>query len=96
MSHLYKLTEFENASGWKCGDLEDLGHGSNYWWLPARMLNLTPATYLKWVIDNFHPDEVYHSNDYSLVGWSWKKQSDMRVYKNKMNALARQKNFLVC
>jgi len=96
MSHLLKYEEWETSTGWKCGDLQDLGKGSNYWWLPARMLQMTPANYLKWVIENFKPDEVYHSDDYSLVGWSWKSQNKMRVFKNKLNALARQYNFMIC
>ena len=96
MSHLYKMSEWECSSGWKCGDLEDLGKGSNLWYLPARMMGLTPAAYLKWVINNYHPDNIYYSNDNSLVGWSWKSQNDMRLFKNRINALARQKNFLVC
>ena len=96
MSHLYRLTEWESVTGWHCGDVEDLGRGSNVWWLPAKMLGISPAQYIKWVIDNYHPDNVYHSNDYVFVGWSWKDQSSMRKFKNNMNALARKHNFIIC
>ena len=96
MSHLYRMTEWESPLGWHCGDVEDLGHGSNYWWLPAKMMGLTPAQYLKYVIDNYKPDSIRHSENFSYVGWSWKDQSAMRKFKNSMNALARKKNFMVC
>ena len=93
--HLYKQTEWESNGYWHCNDVEDLGHGSGYWWLPARMLEMTPAEYLKWVIDNFHPDDVTHSQDCSYVGCRWKSQQDMRKFKNHINALARTHNFMI-
>lgn len=96
MSHLYKLTEWEDSSGWKCGDLEDLGNSSNLWYHPARMMNMTPAAYLKWVIVNYQPDNIYYSDDCSFVGWSWKDQSKERKFKNDMNALARKYNYYIC
>ena len=93
--HLFKLAEWESNGKWHCGDIEDLANDSNVWWLPARMLGMSPAEYLKWVIETFKPDDVYYSKDVSFVGWSWTKQSNMRIYKNKLNALARQKNFII-
>ena len=96
MAHLYKLSEWEICGSWYCGDVEELGKGSNYWWLPARMLGMTPADYIKWVIDNFKPDNVRHSEDCSYVGWSWKSQTEVRKFKNQMNALARKHSFMVC
>lgn len=96
MAHLMRYTEWEGANGyWHCNDIEELGKGSGYWWFPARMLNMSPADYLKWVIDNFHPDKITHSEDCSFVGFGWKSQTQMRKYKNKINALARQHNFII-
>ena len=93
---LLKYSEWESASGyWECNDVDDLGNGSGYWWHPARMMNISPAEYLKWVIDNFHPDRIDHSDDCSFVGFAWKSQSQMRLFKNKINALARQYNYQV-
>ena len=96
MAHLYKMTEWESVGYWHCNDVSDLTHGSAYWWLPARMMKLSPAQYVQWVIDNFHPDIVSHSDDGSFVSFCWKSQSEMRKYKNKVNALARQENFMIC
>ena len=60
------------------------------------MMKISPAQYIKWVIDNFHPDDITHSEDCSFVGWSWKNQTDMRRFKNQINALARKENFMIC
>ena len=96
--HLLKYEEWQDTiSGlWHCNDVSDLGHGSGYWWHPARMLKISPATYVKWVIDNFHPDKVFHSDDCSVVYWEWKNQNDMRKYKNHINKIARQENYMIC
>ena len=97
MSHLYRQEEWQDLNGyWHSNDVSDLGHGSAYWWLPARMMKKSPAQYLQWVIDNFHPDNIAHSEDCSFVGWCWKNQNDMRKFKNQINALARKENFMIC
>ena len=96
MSHLYKQTEWKDSCDyWHCNDVEDLANGSGYWWHPARMLGLTPAAYVKMVVENFKPDSVCHNEDCSFVGWSWKSQVQMRKYKNWVNAEARKRNFIV-
>ena len=97
MAKLLRYEEWQGISGdWYCNDTSDLSHGSGYWWLPARMMKLSPAQYIQWVIDNFHPDTISHSEDCSYVGFSWKNQNEMRRYKNKINALARQEKFMIC
>ena len=96
MAHLLKYDEWQDGCGqWHCNDTTDLGHGSSLWWLPAKMWNMTPAEYLKMVIEKFKPDHIYHSDDYSFVGWNWKNQTQMRVFKNWINAEARKHNYLI-
>lgn len=95
--HQLKMSSWQGGSGsWYCGDIEELGKGSGHWSLPARMLGMTPAKYLEWVIKNFKPDNVFHSEDCNFVGFSWKDQSKMRKYKNYMNAEARRRKFQIC
>ena len=95
MVHLMHFLEWQGASGvWYCGDTSDLGKGSGYWWLPARMLGITPAAYVEKIIKEFNPI-VYHNEDCSFVSFSWKSQSDMRRFKNWLNAEARSRNFMI-
>jgi len=98
MAHILKYSEFQDPVGnmWGCNDSEELGKGSAYWWLPARMLGLTPAEYLQWVIDNYKPDKISHTADCSVVWWRWKSQEKMRKFKNEINAMARKRNYVIC
>ena len=50
---------------------------------------------LKLLIEKFEPDRIFHNEDCSFVGWGWKSQSQMRKYKNWINAEARKKNFQI-
>lgn len=96
MSHLYKASEWQTESGyWVCNDTEDLGHNSGAWWHPARMLNITPCSFVEMVITKFQPDEVVHSDDCSYVGFRWKSQAKMRTYKNWINAESRKHQYYI-
>ena len=95
---LYKLSEWQSLSGdWHCNCIDDLKNNSSYWAIPARIMGISPAEFLKWLFSqDFKPDNFYFNKEKCLCFWSWKDQSQMRKYKNRINALARQKNFLVC
>ena len=92
---LWKAEEWQSSSGrWHCGCLDDLAHDSNAWYLPARILNMTPAQYVKFMIDNYNPN-IYVSAEKCLVFFSWDKQADMRKFKNFINKKARECNFQI-
>ena len=96
MAQLLKYTEWQGANGnWYCNDTSDLSSIRSLWWAPARMLNLSPADYVKWLVDNFHPDQVLYNQERDVLIYSWRKIADMRVFKNKINALARQHKFII-
>ena len=91
---VWQAEEWESVSGWHCGCVKDLAHDSNAWYLPARILNLAPADYIKYMIDNFNP--IVHTNkDKCLIFFSWEKQADMRKFKNFINKKARECNFQI-
>lgn len=96
MAQLLKYTEWQGANGnWYCNDVSDLSSVRSLWWTPARMLNLSSADYVKWLVENFHPDQVLYNQERDVLIYSWKKIADMRVFKNKINALARQHKFII-
>ena len=96
MAQLLKYTEWQGANGnWYCNDVSDLSSVRSLWWAPARMLNLSSADYVKWLVENFHPDQVLYNQERDVLIYSWKKIADMRVFKNKINALARQYKFII-
>lgn len=96
MSHLLRLTEWQDVLGnWHAVDTSDLSNGSAYWWLVPRMLNMDLVKYTKMLIEKYEVDKIYYSADKNVLSFFWKSQSKMRLYKNDMNAAARQANFFI-
>ena len=93
---LFELKEWQSTSGmWHCGHTASFPKETQLWVVPARILGISPAEFLKILIDKYKPDDIFHNDDCTFVSWSWKSQSQMREYKNWMNAEARKKNFQV-
>lgn len=96
---LYQMKEWESGvSGFHCGCLDDLSHNSNAWYLPARVLGISPAAFIKLLITEYKPDHVYYkfNEDGScFFGYSWDFQEHERKFKNYINKIAREKNFQI-
>ena len=96
MSMLYQLTEWESPSGiFYCEHIGSFPRNVQKWIIPARILGLTPVDFLKFLIEKYQPDVIYHNEDCSFVGWGWRNQAKMRKYKCFINAEARRKNFKI-
>ena len=92
---LYKLTEFENISGWHVLCNEGIGTVANSWYFPARVLGISPAEFIEWLIENYKPDDIHWNKEKCLFFYGWKNQDQMRKFKNFINAEARKKNFQI-
>ena len=58
-AQLLKYTEWQGSAGsWYCNDTSDLTSVRSLWWAPARMMNMTPAEYVEWLVTNFKPDYI--------------------------------------
>lgn len=91
-----KYTEWTDGIGnWYCNDTSNLSGLNGLWWVPARMLNLSPAEYAKMLIERFKPDNIKYFEDTDVLVYSWKSQAQMRLFKNWLNAQARKYNFKV-
>ena len=97
MKTILKFDELNHCGEWSCYYPKQIGKVGNQWWAPARALGLAPADYIQLVIDKFHPDHVFFSTKPTnfLVLFSWKKQADMRIYKNWINKQFRDRKFYV-
>ena len=92
---LYKLEEWQSGSGyWLCEHTSSHPKGVQKWILPARLLGLPADEFIKWLVKNYEP-EIFYSDSCDFVGWKWKNQEKMRKYKNTINAIAREKNFMI-
>ena len=93
---LYQMKEWEDINGkWHCNCVDDLGGNAGLWYVPARILGISPAEYIKLVIETYKPDDVYFNKENCLCFWSWTNQVNMRKFKNMINATARKKNFQI-
>lgn len=93
---LYRCEEWKSESGiWYCEHTSTFPQNVQKWVVPARILGISPAEFLKVLFAKFKPDKVFHNEDCSFVGWGWTSQSQMRLYKNWINAEARKKNFQI-
>lgn len=93
---IYKLTEWQNSSGiWYCNCIDNLAQNSGAWWLPARVLNISPADFIKLLLSKYKPDVFSFNKEKCFCCWGWKDQSAMRKFKNELNAEARKVNFQI-
>ena len=92
---LLRYSEWGEAGAWSCNDVSDLCSVRALWWVPARMLNISPAEYVQLLIERFHPDKIKYSEEYDVLMFSWKRIDDMRKFKNWLNAEARKRNYII-
>ena len=92
---LWKAEEWETSSGWHCNCVSNLAHNSAAWYIPARILNISPADFIELLFRQFKPDNFYFDENTCFCNWSWKSQANMRKFKNFINAEARKKNFQI-
>lgn len=85
----------EEGSGlWHAAYTDTFAAGVSNFALVAHGCGMTANEYTKWVIDNFSPDEVYYTKDYSTVFFAWKTQEKVRKYKNTVNKILRDKKLV--
>lgn len=93
---VWQASEWQSLSGrWYCNCIDKLGAGSGTWYLPARILGLTPAEFINFLFKNFKPDYFSYNEEKCFCSWSWKSQTAMRAYKNYINKEARKVNFQI-
>ena len=96
MKQLLKYVEWTDGIGnWYCNDTSDLMSPRALWWAPARMLNISPVDFVQLLIEKFKPDNIKYFEDKDVLIYSWKSQSQMRLFKNWLNAQARKCNFII-
>ena len=94
-AQLLKYVEWGETGRWYCNDTSDLCSIRAKWWVPARMLGISPADYVKLLIEKFHPDRIKYSEEHDVLVFSWKRLDDMRKFKNWLNAEARKHKFII-
>ena len=93
---LYRVEEWQGASGiWYCNCISALTTNAAKWYAPARVLGISPAEFVKLVVEKYGADQVRYFADSGFFLYGWTSQEKMRVFKNALNAEARKKNFQI-
>ena len=96
MSHVYRCTEWQDATGnWLVNDTTSMTSIAVKWWVPVRMLNLTPEDYIRLLKDKFHVNYMKYVKDADLLIFSFDTQEAARKYKNWINKEARNRNYII-
>lgn len=94
---LYQLSEFKCANGWTCfcPDLLKLPHGA--WHYPALVLDTSVKDYVYKLYKDYNAKIIpfFKNGKFEWLAVFWDNQSDMRRFKNAVNAAARKKNFTI-
>ena len=97
MPHIYKATTWQGSVGdWYCNDVEDLPGRSPYWWVPCRILKITPVEYVKMLVEEFHVSRLSYSKEKNVLCFSWNKDNgaDAARYCTFINKKAKEAKFI--
>lgn len=95
MAHLYKASIWQGGSGqWYCSDIEDLAQNSGAWWVPCRIIGISPADYVQFLIEEFKVSNINFNEEKNYLHFSWNIEADCRRYKNWINQIARKANYI--
>lgn len=96
---LYTMKEWCTPTGhWHTGFVDTFAGDAAAWYQPARILNISPASFVSLVINEYKPDEITvlgRDSDSPGFIFSWNSQTAMRRYKNFINRKAREVNFQI-
>ena len=94
MAHVYKAEEWSSNGKWLCGDVSALAAGSNSWWYVPQILGLSYTDYIHELINTYHAVDLLFSAKSNVLIFYFSTLADCRKFKNKVNKIAREKNFI--
>lgn len=94
---LLKFVEWQSSGTdeWHCNDTSDLASVRGLWWVPARLLGLAPADYVKWLIKNYKPDHISFDNDVLLFSWDKNNYARCHSFVLYINSESRKRKFIL-
>jgi hypothetical protein len=94
--HLYNTQVWQSASNlWYCNDTTDLANGSGNWWIPCRMLGITPAEFVYKLKLEFNIAGIHYNKDKNVLTYYWNKEASAKKYMNYINAYAKAVNYFI-
>ena len=96
MPRLLRYEPWDDGNGnFHVNDCTDLKSIRGLWWVPARMLGISPAEYVELLIVRFKVDKIKYFQEADVLIYSWNSLQKAREFKNWLNAEARKRNFMI-
>ena len=96
MARLLRYEPWDDGCGnYAVNDCTDLKSIRGLWWVPARMLNISPADFVKLLVERFKVDKIKYFQEEDVLIYSWSSLQRARDFKNWLNAEARKRNFML-
>lgn len=92
---IYKMKEWQGASGlWYCNNVDELALGSGNWWLPSRVLGITPAELIERLVKVYNVDRIHYNKEKNFLNFAWTSEhyADCHKFVLYVNRMARNKN----
>lgn len=94
MARVLKYEPWEDGLGnYHVNDCTDLKSIRGLWWIPARMLGISPAEYVELLVTRFKVDKIQYNEEADVLIYSWRSLQRARDFKNWLNAEARKRKF---
>lgn len=96
MPTLLRYEPWDDGFGnYHVNDCTDLSSIRGLWWVPARMLGISPAEYVELLITRFKVDKIKYIQEADVLIYSWNSLQKARDFKNWLNKEARKRNFVI-
>jgi hypothetical protein len=96
MPRLLRYEPWDDGNGnFHVNDCTDLKSIRGLWWVPARMLGISPAEYVELLIVRFKVDKIKYLQEADVLIYSWNSLQKARDFKNWLNQEARKRNFMI-
>lgn len=92
---LLRYEPWESDGRYHVNDCTDLKSIRGLWWVPARMLGISPVEYVNLLITRFKVDKIKYIEEADVLIYSWNSLQKARDFKNWLNAEARKRNFKI-
>jgi hypothetical protein len=69
--------------------------GSAKWWLPCRMLNISPADFVKKLKEEFKATDIVFDLEKNVLIYSWNNKEDCHKFVLYINRKSREANYVI-
>jgi len=99
---VFKMYEWQSPTGeWHCSNVQDLGHHSSAWWVPARILGLSLTDYIIMLKEKYHASKFYFKDgcgkdkNESILLFTFEEYKDCHRFFLDINRISRNKKIMI-